>query len=469
METVFAVVLIILVLLFYLSNPRNKVNKWCAIAGFIFWLGVAKEAVLYNIINSLPNADSLQTGFMPVYSVCTWALYSLAMPTAVIFALYFCDFEKTHIKHLRLLKVALYLPALILSFFFPPLDFRTYQVSSLPFWTAYAVYNLLAGIVFTILMIKGVRIEKPGKSKIQKKRVRIVVLPPVVFWVTSVFFTHPLGLTKLFKLWQANAFILLVGVVTIIIMMFRDGFMGLKMSGETYSWNTDMNLINTGADYTSHMIKNQTSKMELCIEHLNSHFSEAGEEPPEELAILSRSINTLQNYVDKIKRHSQNVHLLEEPCKLAELLADAMPLSLTGYNGITMNIDIPENVFWVCDKSHMTEVFSNIITNAVEAIRGSGTIGISGSYGKSYYLLHITDTGVGMNNDDLRIIFTPYYTTKSTEKNFGLGLAYCKNVVTKHNGNITAKSKQGKGTTVTIAFPLRRVAASGNETEDHDV
>lgn len=471
METVFTIVLFILVLLFYLSNPHNKVNKWCSLAGFIFWIGIAKEAVLFNIIPIFDNAESLRAAFMPVYSVCTWALYLLAMPTAIVFALYFCNLDITHPRRMRLLKVLIYIPALLLSFFFPPLDFRAYQLilGITPFWSINAVYNLGAAAVFTWLMTKGVKLEQPGSSRQQKKKVRLLILPPIIFWAASVFLTHPFQLQGLFKLGQVNAFILSVCVVMFIIAAFRNGFMGLRISGETYNWNTNMNLINTGADYTSHMLKNQTSKMELCIEQLSSHFSEAGEKPPEELAILSRSISTLKNYVDKIKRHSQSIHLFEEICRLTELLSDATPVSLTGRNGVTVSIDIPENVFWICDKSHMTEVFSNIITNSVEAIRGSGTIEINGAYDKSYYLLHITDAGIGMNEDDLQIIFTPYFTTKSTDKNFGLGLAYCKNVITKHSGNISAKSKQGKGTTITIAFPLRRVAASGNERSEHNV
>lgn len=457
METGFSIVLLVLVFLFYLSNPNNKVNKWCAMSGFLFWLGIAKEAVLFNILPKLGSARFYEY-FMPINSICTWALYSLAMPTIVIFSLYFCDMDKSQPEHMRLFKVAMYVPTFILLFFFSPINFHFYQLNSLPFWITYALYNFSFGVAFTCLMVKGVRIEKPGKAKTQKKRVAMMILPPVLFWMTSVFITHPFQMNGLLKLWQYNTYILLGCVIFFIVMAFKDGFMGLRLSSETYSWNSDMSLINTSAEYWGHMLKSQTSKMELCIEQLKTQF----EESPEELAILSRSISTIKGYMERIKRQSQVIHLLEEPCRITDLLADAMPVVLLQSFGITVNIGIADNVFCLCDKSHMTELFSNIITNAAEAIHESGTIEITGTYDKSSYLLRIKDSGIGMDDDMINNIFTPYFTTKNTERNFGLGLAYCKNVIIKHGGDISAKSVRGKGMTITVAIPAKRIA-SGTE------
>ena len=98
MDICFSIVLLLLVLLFYLSNPHNKTNKWCSLAGMIFWLGIAKEAIMFSIIpllHSTLSIDYMQNRFMPIYSFCTWALYSLAMPTAIIFALHFCNLDQT--------------------------------------------------------------------------------------------------------------------------------------------------------------------------------------------------------------------------------------------------------------------------------------------------------------------------------------------------------------------------------------
>jgi signal transduction histidine kinase len=205
------------------------------------------------------------------------------------------------------------------------------------------------------------------------------------------------------------------------------------------------------------MLKNQTSKMEMCVENLQKQYGDG--ESPEELAILSRSISNLNNYVARMARHSQSIVLLKEPCRIAELVADAMLGSPAGKLGVTAAADVPMDMLWECDKIHMTEVLSNIITNAVEAIRGSGAIAISAVRSGSDCVLRIADTGVGMAAEVLQRVFNPYFTTKNTERNFGLGLSYCRNVVKKHGGSISVESEPGKGTIFTVVLPSPRTVA----------
>jgi two-component sensor histidine kinase/uncharacterized membrane protein len=465
LDVAFSVILFVLILIFYISNRKNKVNKWCAVAGFLFWLGIAKEAMMFSVLPAVERmsgtAAGLQDGFMPLYSVCTWVLYSLAMPTTIIFALHFGGLDNQKPTLMRLFKVLFYIPALVLSFFFPPHVFREYQMTSLAFWVSFTVYNILLCVSFAFLMVRAVRSEKPGKSKNQKKRVVLVILPPVIFWTFSVFVTHLFQVSSLFKLWQVNAFVVLAGIIFLLFMAFRDGFMGLRLISETYNWSADKNFINTGAEYTSHMLKTQTAKMELCMENIKAQYlSQSGSKNiPEEFTIFSHSIATLKNYMERIKRHSQTIILIQEPCRIAELLASAMPQN----PDITVKSDICNNVFWVCDRSHMTEVFSNILINAAESMRTKGTIEITGAYEKSAYRLSFKDNGSGMDDDAQKKIFEPYFTMKSTEKNFGLGLTYCKNVIEKHGGSIKAKSSRGSGTTIIILFPLKRVSESDTE------
>jgi hypothetical protein len=453
------------VLIFYFSNRKNRVNNWCAAAGFLFWLGIAKEAIMFSVIPAIERMSGttadLQQGFMPVYSTFTWMLYTLAMPTTIIFALYLGGLNNKKPALLRLLRILFYVPALILSFFFPPHVFREYQLTSYAFWVSFTIYNILLCVLLVFLMVRAIRSEKPGKSKNQKKRVVLVILPPVIFWNASVFITHLFQIDSLFNLWQVNAFIVFAGIVFLLFMAFRDGFMGLRLISETYNWSADKNFINTGAEYTSHMLKTQTAKMELCMENIKTQYiSLSGSTNlPEEFTIFSHSITTLKNYMERIKRHSQTITLIQEPCRIAELLTSAMPQK----KDIIIECNLCNNVFWNCDRSHMTEVFSNILINAAESIRTHGTIEITGGYEKSAYYLTFKDSGSGMDDNVLKNIFEPYFTMKSTEKNFGLGLTYCKNVIEKHGGNIKAKSNRGSGTTITILFPLKRVFESDTE------
>ncbi|MDR2711609.1 MAG: sensor histidine kinase [Clostridiales bacterium] len=306
-------------------------------------------------------------------------------------------------------------------------------------------------------------------SKKQKQRVILVFLPPVCYWLISIFVPrlfdifYPFDLeSNIFELWQANIIITLIGIFIFIVVAFKDGFMGLKLVSQRYNWDSNMGLINMSAEYTSHMFKQQASIMELCINQLKEHYisADSDEEVHERLDILSRSVSTLTGFVDRIKRHSQIIQLTEGSYRITDLLSYST--SLAKDSGISIRIMIPENLFLICDKIHMTEVFANITKNAIEAIHENGIIEISGLSERSKYRLMFKDNGAGIDDDKLQNVFMPHFSTKkNTEKNFGLGLYYCKNVIIKHGGSISAESIKGKETTIIISFSAKRVVMSG--------
>lgn len=466
MESIFSVVVVLMALLFYMANHSSPINRWCAIHWGIASIGVIKEAFLVQAIPFIQSVwgDVIREDvYIGVYSVMTWISYSFVIPAAFITGLYFYGLNNQNPKLLSVLQKIVWIPAVTLSFFYHPVLFRAYQLADHTFWTVYSVYNLSFGAASIVLVLIGIRTEKSKLVKRQKVILGSIILPASVYLLVSIYVVHWLGLERWFKAWQWNAAIIFIGLVTAVVMTFKNGFIGLKLSAQVYEWDSDMDATGKGANYTSHMLKTQTSKMELCIEQLKAQHGEG--DLPEELNILSRTVSTVKNYVDRMKRHSQTIRLAEEPCSLSDMIKDATPAFLTGNSGIAVRSHIGGHVYIFCDKTHITEVLSNIITNAAEAIRESGTIDITGSYEKAAYRLCITDSGAGINGDDLDKIFTPYFTTKSTEKNFGLGLSYCKNVITKHGGSISAVSKPGKGTTVTITYPSKKVAMTGGETD----
>ena len=70
------------------------------------------------------------------------------------------------------------------------------------------------------------------------------------------------------------------------------------------------------------------------------------------------------------------------------------------------------------------------------------------------YQITVQDTGIGLKKEQLEHIFEPYYTTKNTETNFGLGLPYCMKIMRKHAGNIEADTILHGGSRFTLSFPL---------------
>ena len=462
MEIIFSVVIILYALLFYLSNRSSLINRWCAVYVAIASIGVVKEAFLYQavpFINSIWENVIQAEVYLGIYSVMTWLAYSFPAPAAIIMGLYFYGLNNKNPKLMSLFIKVVWIVPVILSFVYHPLRFTTHQAGDQTFWLIYSIYNIGLSIVLMALMFIGIKIENSVTVKRQKIILCAGILPPMIYVLITIYIVHLFNMGDWFKAWQWNAVIVAVCLFFFVIMAFRSGFLGLKLSVDVYKWDSDMSIAGKGSDYTSHMLKNQTSKMEMCLENLATGLASGdSEELLEEVAILSRSIASLKNYVERMKRHSQEIRIQQESCRVTDLLSDAIPTALLESKAIVLNNIIDENVFILCDKSHMTEVFSNIIINAIESIRENGVIEISDEYNKSAYFLRFKDDGEGMNEETMNKMFSPYFTTKNTERNFGLGLSYCKNVVRKHSGIISGKCDNGNGATITISFPSKRVA-----------
>ena len=138
------------------------------------------------------------------------------------------------------------------------------------------------------------------------------------------------------------------------------------------------------------------------------------------------------------------------------LLLNANLLKITGVkvkNRLSPNLpDI------VGSEDHLQQVFVNIISNAAEAMEPAGggvmTIETKHNQGTEKVLVSFKDTGIGIPKENLSNLFEPFFTTKKKGKGVGLGLSVAYGIIQDHSGSISATSKEGKGTTFKIEFPL---------------
>ncbi|PFA67155.1 two-component sensor histidine kinase [Bacillus sp. AFS015802] len=119
-------------------------------------------------------------------------------------------------------------------------------------------------------------------------------------------------------------------------------------------------------------------------------------------------------------------------------------------NSIHLHVGKECNVF--ANSIEMKQLFINLIKNAIEASRDTGTVSVKVHKEKGYVIMRITDNGKGMTKEELANLGTPFYSLKS--KGTGLGLMICFNIVEKFNGKILFDSTPDKGTTVTLQFPI---------------
>lgn len=105
------------------------------------------------------------------------------------------------------------------------------------------------------------------------------------------------------------------------------------------------------------------------------------------------------------------------------------------------------------EEESLRRLFVNLITNSLEAMDESGLLIIDFKKDENYLLTEIIDNGKGIDERDLKNIFTPFFTTKP--RGTGLGLAIVKKIVDDHNGMIDIESKLGQGTKISVRLPAR--------------
>jgi signal transduction histidine kinase len=113
-------------------------------------------------------------------------------------------------------------------------------------------------------------------------------------------------------------------------------------------------------------------------------------------------------------------------------------------------------------RSELMEVLTNLIFNALEAMREGGEITVRTKATKNEVLLYFTDTGKGIPHKIKEKIFDPFFTTKGPKAS-GLGLSICYGIIKRHQGKIKVESSKEKGTTFTISIPIGLEAALRKE------
>lgn len=123
----------------------------------------------------------------------------------------------------------------------------------------------------------------------------------------------------------------------------------------------------------------------------------------------------------------------------------------------TLNIqkDYTENLPKIlADGDQLQQVFLNLFLNARDAMPQGGKITIKTSQRNEFIEIEISDSGIGINENSLKQVFDPFYTTKPTGKGTGLGLAVCYGIITAHGGKIEVFSNNQDETTFILKLPI---------------
>jgi PAS domain S-box-containing protein len=111
--------------------------------------------------------------------------------------------------------------------------------------------------------------------------------------------------------------------------------------------------------------------------------------------------------------------------------------------------------FLSCDFKRLQQAFVNILWNAIEAMPEGGALTVTSNFDreKDRIEIQVSDTGVGIPEEDVERIFEPFFTSKADGKGVGLGLSVAYGIIRQHHGEIHIHSKVGQGTRFSIQLP----------------
>jgi two-component system phosphate regulon sensor histidine kinase PhoR len=217
----------------------------------------------------------------------------------------------------------------------------------------------------------------------------------------------------------------------------------------------------------THELKTPISTIGLSSELLlRGDFKEDPDRLHRYAEIIYKENKRLENQVERVlnvaKMDREKLTLKKESCSIHDLILEAkesFDINQTDKGGeIELLLDAERETLMM-DEVHITNVIYNLLDNAVKYCNTVPHIDIRTWDDGQFFYLTITDNGIGMKREDLKMIFDKFYRVPTGNlhdvKGFGLGLYYVKLIVEEHGGTIQVRSQLGKGTTFSLKFPLK--------------
>ncbi|MED6333974.1 MAG: ATP-binding protein [Planctomycetota bacterium] len=216
----------------------------------------------------------------------------------------------------------------------------------------------------------------------------------------------------------------------------------------------------------AHEVKNPLSTMSINLALLEEEWGRSRDperaEPSarekrcvKRLQTLQGEVRRLENIVDDFLRYARGGVINRSPCDLPGLLREVLEFSATEDEqlGILHHLELPSSLPLVMlDEGMFRQALMNLVVNGRQAMPSGGELIVRVKRQGNFAELSLTDTGVGMSEEDLERCFDIYWSTKRDGS--GLGLATVRRIIEEHDGTIAVVSERGRGTSFSIVLPL---------------
>ena len=187
------------------------------------------------------------------------------------------------------------------------------------------------------------------------------------------------------------------------------------------------------------------------------------EEFDELLQHLQRNVDNVHGMLENLLQWSMSQMKEMKPSLKAFEINDVIEQTIELFKDVAkqkkidLQTDINENMIVFADENHIRVVVRNLLNNALKFTPENGRVLIKGKVKNNFFELKITDTGIGINTEEMQVIFSSPKLKQGTtgEKGTGLGLILCRDLIKQNSGKISVKSEILKGTTFEILIPQK--------------
>ncbi|CAL2082994.1 HAMP domain-containing sensor histidine kinase [Tenacibaculum sp. 190524A05c] len=180
------------------------------------------------------------------------------------------------------------------------------------------------------------------------------------------------------------------------------------------------------------------------------------------IGTIERQNIRLQKLIDQVLNNSlgyKELSLEKQPVQSVDFISEILnDFEVSHKEEVSLGKSIStKNLELSIDKFYTTTAIVNILENAVKY--GANKIEVATKNDRDYWKIKIKDNGIGISKKNQKLVFNKFYRAENKDvhnvKGLGLGLYYSHQIIKAHNGSIKVESEKGKGTTFTIALPLK--------------
>ncbi|MFC1593150.1 cache domain-containing protein [Candidatus Omnitrophota bacterium] len=210
------------------------------------------------------------------------------------------------------------------------------------------------------------------------------------------------------------------------------------------------------ASALSHELRNVLAGIKTSAYYLKGKIAKDSPEMISSIQDIEKEINYASNILADILSFTRERNMRLSDTDINVIIEDALPLVRRQemFKNIEIVRKLGKNLPKInADGIQIREVITNLAINAAQAMPDGGKLTITSRQQGDYLVLEVADTGGGMSQETMGILFTPFFTTKS--RGLGLGLSISKEVIEKHGGKIKFTTELNKGTAFIVSLPIK--------------